>query len=165
VSDHYAVSIQIPLLLSLAGNAYFIRSSYSRLRERRRISAIATALSILLVMPSASMAVDFARALGEPSSFAVLSKYQDFESAESVDFFRVGSRSCLQVAYGWAGSYYFYSSLLPCSRFFMSPLVARQPALQEELRSDLVKRPPGAIVYRHSGADVGRGFRSEDISV
>jgi hypothetical protein len=105
VSDHYAVSIQIPLLLSLAGNAYFIRSSYSRLRERRRISAIATALSILLVMPSASMAVDFARALGERSPFAVLSKYQNFESAEAVDFFKVGSRSCLQVAYAWAGSY------------------------------------------------------------
>lgn len=154
VTEHYAVSIQIPLLLSLAGNAYFIRSSYAKLRDRQWRSTVATALSILLIMPSTSVAIDFLRSLGQKSAFAVLHRYQDFESAQSVDPFKVSSRSCLQVAYGWAGSYYFYSSLLPCSRFFLSPLVARQPAVQEEFRSDLVKTPPGAIVYRRSGAAV-----------
>ena len=78
-----------------------------------------------------------------------------FETVDSLKDRIVKSKGCLQVAYGWSsGSYYHYSGLTPCSKYFLVELIALQPDFTSEFRRELLDNPPPVIVYNRAGAEL-----------
>ena len=141
-TQHYALSLLPFMLLTML----------VVLHQQRGNSLALAILAILIITPSAETLETSSRSvLNNTSNSKILLK--QIVSGESAEKYKIPVSRCLQVAYGWeSGAYYYYSKSQPCSRYFLSPLIAGNPRLSTEFRKGMIKSAPSEIIYITEGA-------------
>jgi hypothetical protein len=77
-----------------------------------------------------------------------------YENLELKKDFELPISDCLMVAYGWAtGSYYLYSDVSPCNRYFLPSLIASDPQTISKFREAMFLDPPLQILFEPGAHD------------
>ena len=141
-TQHYAVSLLPFTLLAIIVLLHQLKGNPLPL----------AVLTVILVAPSIqTVEVSSKSVLENVSNARIL--LQKIISREGAAKFTVPVSRCLQVAYGWeSGAYYYYSNSKPCSRYFLSPLIADNPQLSNEFRKEMIRNAPSEIIYITEGA-------------
>jgi hypothetical protein len=141
-TQHYALSLLPFMLLAML----------VVLHQQTANSFALALLAILIIAPSAETLETSSRSVfNNVSNSKILLKR--IISSEGAAKYEIPISRCLQVAYGWeSGAYYYYSKSQPCSRYFLSPLIAGNPRLTKEFRREMIKSAPSEILYITEGA-------------
>lgn len=149
------VLITVPLLIISKS----IRKVVSRYTSSEKLTNFVHVISLvaitLLIFPKKDYFIENKISLLKPKNFIFqwnIGNNADM-SIENVIKKNTEVSDCIIHIYGWGvGTTYFYADRTPCSRFFLVNLMP--PIFYEEYKTDLISRPPAAIVYTLGGADI-----------
>jgi len=147
---HYAVAVIPPLFLMLAA---VMAWAWPQARALPRMwAAIAPAVLIIGTAPAVGNVLWAAGAVSGYSPGRLIAAAQNLENRENLEVFRrisgaTAPEDCIQVAYGWSASaYYWYSEREPCARFIVPPLDLSEE-LSDEYQQRLIDNPPQLLVF------------------
>ena len=146
---HYAVAVIPPLFLMLAAVMAWIWPKARALP--RAWAVIAPAVLLVGTAPAVGYVLWAGGAITGYSPSRLIAAAQNLESSESLEVFAqiaqaTSEQDCIQVAYGWSASaYYWYSEREPCARFIVPPLDL-SPELRTEYQEALINSPPPLLV-------------------
>ena len=146
---HYAVAVILPLFLMLAAVLAWIWPKARALPGAWAV--IAPAVLLIGTAPAVGYLVWAGGAITGYSPGRLIAAAQNLESDEDLEVFDqitqvTSEQDCIQVAYGWSASaYYWYSEREPCARFIVPPLDL-SPELRIEYQDALIANPPPLLV-------------------
>ena len=146
---HYAVAVIPPLFLMLAAVMEWIWPKARALP--RAWAVIAPAVLLVGTAPAVGYVLWAGGAMTGYSPSRLIAAAQNLESSENLEVFTqiaqaTAEQDCIQVAYGWSASaYYWYSEREPCARFIVPPLDL-SPELRTEYQDALIANPPPLLV-------------------
>ena len=146
---HYAVAVIPPLFLMLAAVLAWI---WPKARSLPGVWAvIAPAVLLIGTAPALSYFLWAGGAITGYSPSRLIAAASNLESSEHLEVFdriarATSEQDCMQVAYGWSASaYYWYAEREPCARFIVPPLDL-SPELRTEYQNALIANPPSLLV-------------------
>jgi len=146
---HYAVAVIPPLFLALAAALSWIWPKARALPGTW--TYVAPAVLLIGTAPAVGYALWAGGAITGYSPSRLVSAAQNLESQQDLEVFRqiqdtTTEDECIQVAYGWSASaYYWYADRDPCARFIVPPLDLN-PELRAEYQQALIDNPPALMV-------------------
>ena len=154
-SGHYLLAVYLPATL-----AFLLLTGRIVLHFKYSLSLFNSVLIAVLMVGLLSDSPNYHRFI---SPDRTMQWFQSFETQNVVSRYEVPGEGCMQVAYGWAaGSYYYYSERLPCSRYFLANLLLMSREQQDLFMADLLRNPPVDVVYDPRWADLNtRQFELE----
>ena len=146
---HYAVAVIPPLFLMLAAVMAYI---WPKARAFPRAWAVIAPAALLIgTAPAVGYLLWAGGAITGYSPGRLIAAAQNLESGENLEVFdqiaqATSEHDCIQVAYGWSASaFYWYSEREPCARFIVPPLDL-SPELRSEYQDALISNPPPLLV-------------------
>lgn len=146
---HYAVAVIPPLFLLLAAVLAWVWPKARTLPGAWAV--IAPAVLLIGTAPAVGYLLWAGGAITGYSPGRLIAAAQNLESREDLEAFdqiaqATSAQDCIQVAYGWSASaYYWYSEREPCARFIVPPLDL-SPELRTEYQEALIANPPPLLV-------------------
>jgi len=146
---HYAVAVIPPLFIALAAAISWVWPKARSLPSAWAF--IAPAVLLIGTAPAIGYALWAGGAITGYSPSRLVAAAQNLESAPDLEVFRqiadaTSEDECIQVAYGWSASaYYWYADREPCARFIVPPLDL-SPELRAEYQEALITNPPRLLV-------------------
>lgn len=146
---HYAVAVIPPLFLVLAAALAWL---WPQARSLPRVWPVIAGAALLIgTAPAVSYLLWAGGAITGYSPSRLITAAQNLESEADLTVFRqiedaTSEQDCIQVAYGWSASaYYWYTDREPCARFIVPPLDLTGE-LRAEYQQTLIENPPALIV-------------------
>jgi hypothetical protein len=156
-SGHYLVSIWFIYIICLAGLVTFYKSCFDNKNNlfylnKKIIQATALLFGLFTLY---KISYDLNNSYDNLNFLPP----KNLESKQVLDKYITAKKflkngDCIQQPYGWdAGASYIYTGTKPCSKYFLSNLIANEK-MKNENKREIINSPPRVIIYSKAGANL-----------